>query len=71
MQKGDCAFYVKGRKKPIAYSTAADRDMFNWTAEECNGDLKLMLENLRYSPSVREIVQKYINLGFTNVCEIC
>lgn len=65
--KGDVAWYVKGRKRPIAYSTVATKELFDDLAEQCNGDLKLILENIHYDRDLIEIVQRYLDLGVTNV----
>lgn len=65
--KGDVTWYVKGRKKPIAYSTVADKEIFDDLVEEHNGDLKLILESCRYSHDLKIIIQKYLDLGVTNV----
>lgn len=63
----DVAWYVKGRKKPIAYSTVADKEIFDDLVEEYNGDLKLIFDNCRYSHDLKEIIQKYLDFGITNV----
>lgn len=69
--KGDVAWYAKGRKRPIAYSTVASADFFNDLAELYDGDLKLIFENIHYDHDLKKIVEKYINYGFTNVKDLC
>lgn len=65
--KGDVEWRMKGRKRPFAYSTVADRDIFNDLAEEHDGDVRAMMESARYTKEVRDICRKLLDMGVDNV----
>lgn len=65
--KGDVSWYMKGRRRPFAYSTIADRDIFNELAEEHGGNVRAMMQHARYTEEVRDICRKLLDMGVDNV----
>ena len=65
--KSDVSWYMKGRKRPFAYSTVADRDIFNDLAEEHGGDVRAIMQNARYTKEIRDICRKLLDMGVDNV----
>ena len=63
--KGDVAWYVNGKKKPIAWSTRATSDLIAVLAEDCDTVYKL-LDCITYDVEAVAIIQKYIDLGYGN-----
>lgn len=63
--KGDVAWYVNGKKKPIAWSTRATSDLIAVLAENCDTFHEL-LDCITYDIEAKNIVQKYIDLGYRN-----
>ena len=62
----DVAWYHKGKKKPIGYTTQADADFYDILCEQYNHDHKKILEHLQdksrcciYHKELIDILAKY------------
>lgn len=63
--KGDIAWYIKGKKRPIAYSTVATSDLISVLAQE--GLTVLESYNyINYDMEAKAILQLYIENGYGN-----
>ena len=64
--KGDVAWYVPNRKRPIAYSTKATSNYIILLAE--SGKTISEIYNLvNYNQEAKDILQKYIEFGYGNM----
>lgn len=54
--KGDVAWYGSNRKKPIAYSTTATRDLVEALFEQYK-DLEVVYQNINYDEEAKRIVK--------------
>lgn len=66
--KGDVAWYVAGRKTPIAYSTTATKDLLEYLFEQYK-DLEVVYKNINYDEDAKRIVKLLIDRGFKSVYE--
>ena len=64
----DVAWYQKGKKKPIGYTTQSDLDFYDILCEQYNHDDKKILEHLQdksrcclYHKELIDIVVKIVN----------
>lgn len=64
--KGDVSWEVPNKKKPIAWSTTATSDLISVLAlyHETITDV---YNAINYDQDAKEILQKYIDLGYGNV----
>lgn len=63
--KGDIAWYVNGKKRPIAYSTVATSDLITVLAQ----DGLTVLESynfINYDKEAKDILKLYIDNGYGN-----
>ena len=63
--KGDVHWFVPGKKKPIAYSTKAVSDLIGLLDEDFE-TIKDVYDAVMYDQEAKEILQKYIDLGYGN-----
>ncbi len=63
--KGDVQWFVPNRKRPIAYSTVATSDLIGVLAEDFE-TIQDVYDAINYDPEAKEILQKYIDLGYGN-----
>ena len=63
--KGDVQWFVPGKKKPIAYSTKATKDLIGLLAEDYE-TIQDVCNAINYDPEAKAIMQIYINLGYGN-----
>ena len=63
--KGDVHWFVPNKKKPIAYSTLATKHIIGLLSEELN-TIQDVYDAILYDPEAKEILQKYIDLGYGN-----
>jgi hypothetical protein len=61
--KGDVVWTIPTRKKPIAYSTRATSDLIVALAED-GSTIREIYQNINYDREAKDIMQKYIELGF-------
>lgn len=64
--KGDVAWYIPGRKRPIAYSTKASSDLISVLAEE-GGTISEVQQKINYNAEAKDVLQAYIDLGYGNI----
>ena len=63
--KGDVQWCVPKRKTPIAYSTKATSDLIAVLAEDYE-TITDVYNAINYDQDAKDILQKYINLGYGN-----
>lgn len=61
--KGDVAWYVPGRKTPIAYSTKAASDLIVVLGED-GATIQEVYDRINYDVAARAVLEKYIAHGF-------
>ena len=61
--KGDVSWTVPNRKKPIAYSTVATSNLIGLLSQEYE-TIQDVHDAINYDVEAREILQKYIDLGY-------
>ena len=64
-RKGNVHWYVPNKKQPIAYSTTAASDLIGLLAEDFE-TIQDVYDAINYDPEAKEILQKYIDLGYGN-----
>jgi hypothetical protein len=64
-RKGDVHWFVPNKKKPIAYSTVATSDLIGLLSQECE-TIQNVYDAINYDEEAKEILQKYIDLGYGN-----
>ena len=64
--KGDVAWTVPGRKRPIAYSTRATSDLIAVLAE-AGGTIREVQAQINYDQDAKAVLQAYIDLGYGDV----
>jgi len=63
-RKGDIEWHVKGRKKPIAYSTKASSDLIKVLVEEhFDATISEIHGMIHFDEEAKSVLQKYIDLG--------
>ena len=63
--KGDVHWTVPNKKKPIAYSTVATSHLIGLLSQECEA-IQDVYNAVIYDVEAKEILQKYIDLGYGN-----
>ena len=63
--KGDVHWHIPGKKKPIAYSTKATSDLIGVLAEDCE-TIQDVYNAINYDQEAKDVLQKYIDLGYGN-----
>ena len=63
--KDSVHWYVPNKKKPIAYSTVATSDLIGLLSEDFE-TIQDVYDAINYDEEVKEILQKYIDLGYGN-----
>lgn len=61
--KGDVEWTIKGKKKPIAYSTVAVSNLIGILSEEYE-TINDVYAAINYDQDAKEILKKYIDLGY-------
>ena len=61
--KGDVSWYIPKRKRPIAYSTIATRDLINVLAEE-GGTIREVQSRINYDVEAKAVLQAYNDRGY-------
>lgn len=64
-RKGDVHWFIPNKKKPIAYSTVATSDLIGLLAEDFE-TIQDVYDAINYDVEAKEILQKYIDLGYGN-----
>lgn len=64
--KGDVAWYIPGRKTPIAYSTKAASDLIVVLGED-GATIQEVHDRIAYDVEAREVLRKYIDKGLGGV----
>lgn len=65
--KGDVLWYIPKKKKPIAYSSKAASDLIVLLAEETNGTIKEVYEQINYDQEAKKVLKAYTDNGFGNI----
>lgn len=63
--KGDVSWTVPNKKKPITYSTVATSQLIGLLSQE-HKTIQDVYEAVTYDVEAKEILQKYIDLGYGN-----
>ena len=63
--KGDFHWFVPNKKKPIAYSTVATKQLIGLLAED-HETIQDVYNAINYDQEAKDILQKYIDLGYGN-----
>lgn len=64
-RKGDVHWTIPNKKKPIAYSTVATSQLIGLLAEDFE-TIQDVYDAAIYDVEAKEILQKYIDLGYGN-----
>ena len=64
--KGDVAWYVPNRKRPIAYSRKATSNYIVLLAEN-DKTINEVYNLVNYNQEAKDILQKYIEFGYGNI----
>lgn len=64
--KGDVAYRLPKKKKPIAYSTKATSDLIVVLAQEYE-TITDVYNAINYDQDAKDVLQKYIEAGYGNV----
>ena len=62
--KGDVSWFLPIRKKPIAYSTVATRDLITLLAQEYGGTIREIQSYINYDNEAKTVLQAYIDRGY-------
>lgn len=63
--KGDVQWFVPNRKRPIAYSTIATKQLIGLLSEDYY-TINDVHNAINYDPEAKDILQKYIDAGYGN-----
>lgn len=64
--KGDVAYHLPKKKKPIAYSTKATSDLIAVLAQDYE-TISDVYNAINYDQDAKDVLQKYIDLGYGDV----
>ena len=62
----DCQWSIPGRKRPIAYSTAAAQNLIVELSKD-GGMIKELRDSINYDVEARKVLDEYIKRGFGDV----
>ena len=57
-------YFLAGKKRPFATSTTGELWLMEISCQQCNGDIKSMINDLEYYDNITKILQTYLDNGY-------